>query len=133
MHSFFTALKRYFRFNLVGMLGFAVQTVTLTTLLGWTGVSDLVALTVAVLVALSHNFLWHEHVTWPGRPPEERLARFARFQMSTGSLSLLSNLGLTKLVMMMTGLPVVASNVLAVASASLINFVFNDKIVFRAG
>lgn len=132
MHSILVALRRYFRFNLVGMLGFAVQTLTLTALLGWTGLPDIVALGVAVLVALSHNFLWHEHVTWPGRPREERLARFARFHLSTGSLSLLSNLGLTKLVMVLTGLPVVTSNVLAVASASLLNYLFNDRVVFRA-
>lgn len=126
------AFGRWFRFNLVGILGFLVQMVTLVLLLGLAVLPDLAALALAVFVALSHNFLWHERVTWPDRPPEERLARFARFQLSSGSLSLLSNLGLTKAVMLLTGMPVVASNVLAVASASFLNFAFNDRVVFRA-
>ena len=84
-----------------------------------------------MLVALSHNFLWHERLTWPGRAAKDRFSRFAWFQLSTGTFSLLSNLGLTKIVMLATGLPVVAANVLAVASASLVNFVLNDRVVFR--
>lgn len=126
------AATRWFRYNLVGIMGFAVQTLTLTFLLEWTGLPDLAALALAVAVALSHNFFWHERVTWPDRPREERFVRFARFQLSTGTLSLLSNLGLTKIVMLLTGMPIVASNVLAVASASFVQFLFNDKVVFRA-
>lgn len=125
------AFRRWFRFNLVGILGFLVQMSTLVLLLGVTGLPELAALALAVFVALSHNFLWHERVTWPDRPGEARLARFARFQLSSGSLSLLSNLGLTKVVMLLTGMPVVASNVLAVASASLLNFALNDRLVFK--
>jgi putative flippase GtrA len=125
------AFRRWFRFNLVGILGFLVQMITLVLLLGMTGLPELVALGLAVFVALSHNFLWHERVTWPDRPAEARLARFARFQLSSGSFSLLSNLGLTKMVMLLTGMPVVASNVLAVASASLLNFALNDRLVFK--
>lgn len=127
------ALIRWLRYNVVGMMGFAVQTATLMILLGWTGLSDVTAVGLAVLVALSHNFFWHERVTWPDRPRDERLSRWAWFHLSTGSLSLASNIGLTKLVMLATGLPVVASNVLAVASASLVNYLFNDRVVFRAG
>jgi putative flippase GtrA len=126
------AVTRWFRYNLVGMMGFAVQTLTLTFLLGWTGLPDLAALALAVVVALSHNFFWHERVTWPDRPREERFVRFARFQLSTGALSILSNLGLTKIVMLATGMPVIASNVLAVASASFLQFLFNDRVVFKA-
>ena len=125
------AFKRWFRFNIVGIMGFAVQTTMLVLLIGWSGLPDLLALALAVLVALSHNFLWHERLTWPDRAPERRLARFAWFQLSTGSLSLLSNLGLTKMVMLATGLPLVTANVLAVASASMVNFLFNDRVVFR--
>lgn len=125
------AFRRWFRFNLVGILGFLVQMITLVLLLGMTGLPELAALGLAVFVALSHNFLWHERVTWPDRPAETRLARFARFQLSSGSFSLLSNLGLTKMVMLLTGMPVVASNVLAVASASLVNFALNDRVVFK--
>jgi putative flippase GtrA len=126
------AVTRWLRYNLVGMMGFAVQTLTLTLLLGWTGLPDLAALALAVVVALSHNFFWHERVTWPDRPREERFVRFARFQLSTGTLSLLSNLGLTKVVMLATGMPVLASNLLAVASASFVQFLFNDRVVFKA-
>ena len=63
-----TNRMRWVRFNIVGMMGFALQTVTLSLLVRWAGLSTGLAVTVAVLVAVSHNFLWHEYFTWPGLP-----------------------------------------------------------------
>jgi putative flippase GtrA len=50
--------------------------------------------------------------------------------VSTGVLSVITNVGATTLVMTLTGLPVVAANVLAVALASIVNFLVSDRLVF---
>jgi putative flippase GtrA len=89
---------RWIRFNLVGVMGFALQTMTLWLLVRWAGVNASVAITLAVLAAVSHNFAWHETVTWPNLPAERRSRRWLYFQFSTGAISLLTNLGITMIV-----------------------------------
>ena len=122
---------RWVRFNVIGIMGFVLQTVTLWTLVHWSGLSATVSVAIAVLVAVSHNFLWHERYTWHDRPRHERAWRWLSFNMSTGLISLITNVGLTLYVIKLTGLPVVASNIIAVISASLLNFVIADRLVFR--
>jgi putative flippase GtrA len=119
------------RFNLVGIMGFALQTMTLWLLVRWAGASAGVAVTVAVLAAVSHNFAWHERFTWRGLPRERRWNRWLSFHVSTGTISVLTNLGVTLVVMDVTGLPVVPANVIAVALGSLASFWINDRLIFR--
>lgn len=123
---------RWMRFNLVGVMGFTLQTITLWALVRWTGVSAGVAITIAVLAAVSHNFAWHERFTWPNLPRDQRLKRWLSFHVSTGLISVLTNLGVTMLVMTATGLHVLAANVIAVAVASFANFWINDRLIFRS-
>ena len=122
---------RWAWFNLVGLMGFLVQTATLTVLVRWAGVRTSLAVAVAVLAAVSHNFFWHERVTWPNLPREGRLKRWVSFHLSTGVVSVLSNVGVTAAIVAATGLPVVASNTVAVALMSLANFWISDRLVFR--
>ena len=119
------------RFNLVGVMGFALQTLMLWALVRWVGVTAGVAVTIAVLAAVSHNFAWHERFTWPDLRRDQRLKRWISFHLSTGLISLLTNLGVTMLVMTATGLPVLSANIIAVAVASVANFWINDRLVFR--
>jgi putative flippase GtrA len=122
---------RWLRFNLVGMLGFLLQTATLWTLVHWSGFPTALSVAIAVFVAVSHNFMWHERFTWRDRPRQERARRWLSFNAASGVLSLITNIGLTLAVIRVTGLPVVASNVIAVMSASLLNFLIADRVVFR--
>jgi dolichol-phosphate mannosyltransferase len=126
------ARTRWIRFNLVGVMGFLLQTLALWLLVRGVGVSASVAITIAVLAALSHNFVWHERFTWPNLPREKRFDRWLAFHVSTGLVSLLTNLGITMIVMTATGLSVVPANILAVALASVANFWINDRLIFRA-
>ena len=126
-----TAGARWMRFNIVGVVGFLLQSATLWLLVRWAGFTTGVAVTIAVMAAVSHNFVWHERVTWPDMPRERRLRRWLAFQASTGILSVLSNLGITMIVMTATGLTVVPANVIAVALASFGNFWINDRLIFR--
>jgi dolichol-phosphate mannosyltransferase len=122
---------RWVRFNLVGVMGFALQTMTLWLLVRWAGASASVAITVAVLAAVSHNFVWHERFTWRDLPRERRFKRWLSFHLSTGTVSVLTNVGVTMIVMNVTGFPVVPANIIAVAIGSLVNFWVNDRLIFR--
>jgi dolichol-phosphate mannosyltransferase len=119
------------RFNLVGVMGFALQTLTLWVLVRWAGASAAVAVTIAVLAAVSHNFVWHERFTWRDLPREHRLKRWLSFHASTGTTSMVTNVGVTMVVMKATGLPVLIANVVAVAVGSVVNFWINDRLIFK--
>jgi putative flippase GtrA len=125
-----TQAARWLRFNMVGGAGFVVQMLTLAALEKWLLAPAGVAVTLAVLVAVSHNFLWHERVTWPGRPAEGRCRRWLAFNVSTGVVSVLTNLIVTTIVVETTGAPLLFSNLIAVLSASLVNFWVSDRAVF---
>lgn len=122
---------RWLRFNLVGVMGFVLQTALLWLLVRWMDVPTPVAVAIAVFAAVSHNFFWHEHVTWPGRPREDRLRRWLSFNLSTGLVSVISNLGVTMVVIASTGLSATMANAIAVGVVSIANFWINDRVVFR--
>jgi putative flippase GtrA len=122
---------RWLRFNIVGVAGFAVQMLALVALQRWFAAPAGVAVTLAVLAAVSHNFLWHERVTWPGRPREGRWRRWVAFNVSTGVVSVVTNLIVTTIVVETTGAPLILSNLVAVVSASLVNFWVSDRTVFN--
>lgn len=122
---------RWARFNLVGIIGFGLQLGLLSMLVRWTALPTSVAVTIAVLATVSHNFVWHELFTWPNQPRETRLKRWLSFHVSNGTLSVVTNVGVTVLVSALAGIPIVAANVIAVATASLVNFLVSDRLVFR--
>lgn len=121
---------RWVRFNLVGVAGFIVQMLTLGAITRWAGMEMHTAVPVAVLVAVSHNFLWHEHITWPGQLRAGRMRRWVSFNLSTGVISVMANVILTTLVVAATGAPLLAANAAAVVIASVVNFHVTDRYVF---
>jgi putative flippase GtrA len=123
---------RWIRFNLVGLMGFLLQAATLWALVHWSGLPASISIAIAVLVAVSHNFVWHERFTWSDRPRHERARRWLSFNASTGVISVVSNVCVTAAIMTVTGLPVLPSNLIAVVAASLVNFLISDRLVFRA-
>ena len=123
--------RRWLRFNAVGVAGFVLQIATLSALARWTALTAPVAVAAAVLVTVSHNFVWHEHVTWPNLPRVGRLQRWLSFHVSTGMVSVATNVGVTTAVTSLAGLPLVAANILAVGVTSIANFLISDRLVFR--
>ena len=123
--------QRWLRFNLVGAMGLAVQMSVLWLLTSWAGVSAGLAVLVAVLAAVSHNFVWHERVTWPGLPRRTRFMRWLSFHASTGLVSLGGNLVVTVIVMRAMRWPPVLANLVAVLALSLANYWLSDRLVFR--
>jgi putative flippase GtrA len=123
---------RWLRFNLVGVAGFVLQMLTLAVVTRWLGVATSVAVPIAVLVAVSHNFLWHERVTWPGRQREGRLRRWLSFNLSNGLISVVTNVVVTAVIVATTGTPLLLANAIAVVMASAVNFLVSDRYVFSS-
>src|SRR5579863_1892781 len=78
---------RWWRFNLVGGIGIAVQLGLLFLLKSVFHCNYLVATALAVEATVVHNFFWHERYTWVGRvQPSWRtsLIRLLRFNLTNG-------------------------------------------------
>ncbi|HEV8346031.1 MAG TPA: GtrA family protein [Vicinamibacterales bacterium] len=144
---------RFGTFLIVGWIGFALQLTALALMTSLAHWPWLPATIVAVELAVVHNFVWHERVTWADRKrsraafaralrrasPElahvarerRRVARFVRFNVATGITSIGGNVALMAVYVGVLGLPPVIANAIAVATMSLVNFFVADRWVFR--
>jgi putative flippase GtrA len=120
---------RFTVFLVVGWFGFALQLSVLAFLTSVAHWPWLPATIVAVELAVVHNFLWHERVTWRDRH-NGGFKRFARFNVATGITSIAGNVMLMAAFIGLLGLRPVAANVLAVATMSVVNFFVSDRWVF---
>jgi putative flippase GtrA len=121
------------KFNLVGLLGVVLQ-LSLLKLFVAIGVGYLVATLIAVEITIIHNFFWHEHWTWRERASKNfssQLIRIAKFNTSTGLISLIGNLLLMKVFVSNLHLPIILANLLAIASCSIFNFLVSHLFVFQ--
>jgi putative flippase GtrA len=82
-------IVRWLKFNAVGAIGIVVQLAAPAILRSALHLNYLLATALAVEAAVIHNFLWHERFTWPGREKSSSLSRFAKFNLTTGALSIL--------------------------------------------
>lgn len=133
-------VRRWFRFNLVGLAGMLVQLVTLAGLNHIVRGHYLLTSAVAVETAILHNFVAHVHYTWRDRnlrhTVHNRHARIAalgalwRFQVSNGGVSLLGNLVLMRLLVGSAHLPVLVANVISIGICGLVNFWLGDRWAF---
>jgi putative flippase GtrA len=122
---------RWLKFNAVGVIGIAVQLLVLTALRTGLHFNYLPATALAVEAAVIHNFVWHERFTWADRGRCGSLARFVKFNLTTGMLSILGNLLLMRVLVGNLHLPYLAANVIAVAACSILNFLVSDGFVFQ--
>ena len=125
-----TRWTRFAVFNAVGALGVAVQLGSLWLLTGVAAVHYLVATPVAVSLAVVHNFIWHRLWTWRDRDVHVTRA-CARFALTNGLLSLVSNVGVTAALVSGTHAPPVVANLVAIATSGVLNFWLGDAVVFR--
>jgi putative flippase GtrA len=121
--------SRWTRFVTIGLLGFLLQVSAfgvLTSRLHWTWLASTV---LSVELAVIHNFVWHMRWTWRDRPGHWS-ARFARFQLTSGTASIAGNALLMALLAGVARLPVVVAATLSVATLSVVNFLTADRWVF---
>lgn len=121
---------RWFKFNTVGGLGIGVQLAVLAGLKGGLHLDYLLATALAVEVAVIHNFLWHERFTWADRRAGAGFARFLKFNLTTGGLSMAGNLAMMKLLVDGLGLAYLPANGVTIGACSIVNFVVSDRFVF---
>jgi putative flippase GtrA len=127
-------LLRWLKFNLVGGIGIAVQFAALFVLKGIFHFNYLAATAVAVEAAVVHNFVWHEQFTWSDRVQtswRRSLPRFARFNLTTGAVSILGNLALMKVMVGYGGMNYMLANAFAIILCSLANFLVSEQWVFE--
>jgi archaetidylinositol phosphate synthase len=125
-------LRRWWRFNLVGVGGFALQLGMLWILARVFGIHYLIATALAVEIAVLHNFAWHEAWTWQDLEPADRWRRLLRFNLANGFVSIASNVLLTQLLMRWMGLPLLAANATAVFMMAQLNFALAESWVFAS-
>jgi putative flippase GtrA len=119
-------------FVTVGAVGFLIQIASLalmTTAAGWPYEP---ATAVAVQLAVLHNFFWHERWTWRDRRVQRSalVARFWRYELTTGASSIVSNVLCTALLVESFGIPALPANAMTVALMSAVNFVVSDRWIF---
>jgi putative flippase GtrA len=125
------AFIRWCKFNLVGAMGMALQLIALALINRWTGGHYICASAAAIELALLHNFVWHLHFTWRGcRDDSAVLSQLLRFHLSNGSVSMLGNLALMRILIHEAHLPVLASNSIAILCCSILNFYLGDLWAF---
>ncbi len=127
-----TGLLRWLRFNTVGLMGVVVQITTLFGSCSFLRIHYLPATALAVEAAILHNFLWHEHWTWSTqRARPGTWGRLLRFNLTAGTVSILQNLFLMKLLVADLDLHYLPANLISITTCSILNYFFCDWFVFR--
>jgi putative flippase GtrA len=127
-------IKKWIRFNAIGVMGVGLQLLLLSFFRTFFHFGYLLSTAIAVQCALIHNFFWHQRWTWKSAVPstrKESLRRFVKFNSSSGSISILGNLGFTSLIVQAIHLPYLISNLLAIATCNIANFLLARNFAFR--
>ena len=124
----------WIKFNLVGALGFAIQSAALFVFTHTAHHPGYLAATAAAVeLAVLNNFVWHQRWTWRDRPSvtmRETLYRLAKFNVTNGLFSITGNLVIMTVLVGRFGLGISGANLLSVAACSICNFVLADRIAF---
>jgi len=128
-------MLHWIKFNVVGVIGFALQAVALFVLTHNTHrISYLMATALAVELAVLNNFIWHQLWTWRDRPSATRgetLRRLAKFNVTTGLVSIFGNLVFMSILVGRLGVAIVLANLVSVLACSLLNFILADRFAFN--
>jgi putative flippase GtrA len=126
-----TSIYRWLKFNAVGASGIVVQLVTLTVLKSALKMDYLFATALAVEAAVVHNYFWHERFTWADRADAHSWLRLAKFNLTTGILSIGGNVLLMRAFVGTAHLNYFFANILTIATCSIANFLVSDRFVFQ--
>ena len=122
-------MTRWWRFNAIGVLGAGLQLLVLGLLR--LGVHYLVAAALAVELAILHNYFWHLKWTWPDRGKLSRRRAFVLFHVAKGTVSLVSNVVMMRVLAGQWHVAPLPANGIAIASTSVVNYLLGDRWVFR--
>lgn len=125
-------MSRFGIFSLVGAGGAVVQVLLFDALVRGLRVPAAAAAPIAVELALCHNFLWHERLTWRGAAAHQRFLRLVRFHAANGLVSIGGNTALTWLLVDYSHVPALPAAVASIAVCAPLNFLLADRWVYRA-
>lgn len=141
-------MVRWWKFNIVGALGILVQMATLAFLTRVLGVHYLWATSIAVEVAVLHNFFWHLRWTWADRSASAAFGAatfniktfstvtsgtagaFMRFQAGNGAVSLFGNFVCMWFLVGTLALQPMPANLLSIAICYLANYLLAHRFAF---
>ncbi len=129
-----TALRRWLRFNFVGVIGIGVQLAVLELVVTCCGLDYRIATLIAVEAAVLHNFYWHLRYTWRERHLRTAIVigrRLAEFHLTNGLVSLAGSWTLVSLLAGRAHLPLIIANLISIGACSLLNFLLAEVVVFR--
>lgn len=122
---------RWGKFNLVGMVGMAVQLGALALINRVAPGHYMVATAAAIEITLLHNFVWHLHYTWRDRRCRSALrSQLIRFHLSNGLVSMVGTLALMPILVGEMRIPVVVANAIAILCCSIVNFCLGHNWAF---
>jgi len=121
---------RFGIFSFVGAIGALVQIVAFALLTRRVQLPPVAAMPIAVELAILHNFVWHDRLTWRDRRIPARAIRLWRFHVANGLVSLAGNTILAYWLVEILGLRALWSAVIAIAVCAPVNFLVADLWVF---
>lgn len=126
---------RFGKFNLVALIGAALQVALMELLTKCLGLPIVAATPLAVELTLLHNFFWHERFTWRDRTTaglRPARTRLWRFHLANGAVSLCGNTLLMFCFVDRFRIPVVPATLGAIILCGLVNFQLADGWVYAA-
>ncbi len=124
---------RFGLFSFVGILGAILQIVLFALFTKRHCLTPVAAMPVAVELAILHNFLWHDRLTWRDRgvtSVRNRAVRLWRFHIANGLVSLAGNTILAYWFVEVLRFPALWSAALAIAVCAPANFLLADRWVY---
>lgn len=125
--------QRFGKFNLVGLLGAALQVILLWALTRWFHLSIIAATLLAVEIVVLHNFVWHMKFTWRDRAlktAREKTIALLRFHAGNACISMIGNTIVMYLLTQRCRMPVLPSSAAAIAACAILNFLVADRWVY---
>ena len=119
-----TSWVRLFRYYSVGLGGAVLQTASLGACVHLIGLDYRVAMMLALLLTLAHNFAWHARWTWGDRRLSGvgLVVAFVRFVGGNGLVSFMSTVVLMPVLVEQVSLDPVVATVVTIAAGGLVNF-----------
>lgn len=125
---------RGMKFYAVGGVGIGVQLAALVVFRSVLHLDYRLATVLSVEIAVLHNFVWHENVTWADRKglgSSTWLMRLVKFNATNGLLSIAGNLVLMQALVGGLGMNYLVASVVTIGVCSVVNFVVSDRFVFQ--
>ena len=121
--------KQLLRFALVGASGYLVNLAVFALAVGPLGLDHRIAATMAFLVAVTNNFVWNRHWTFP--MTERRVHHQAGRFLVVSVAGFLVNLGVLEALVVGMDVRELPAQAIAVAIAMPVNFLGNRQWTFR--